>query len=74
MWQVGIQEKVQFVVGAKKLSGAGLFTATVRLPAAIEVFLVLTGILVMWHHFAPSKAASSESSTSALLPGDAETA
>ena len=66
---------MQFVVGAKKLSGAGLFTATVRLPAAIEVFLVLTGILVMWHHFAPSKAVSaSETSTSALLPGDAETA
>ena len=71
--QVGIQEKVQFVVAAKGLSGDGLYNGTVRLPATIEVFLVLTGILVMWHHLAPMKA-TAESTTAPLLSGEGETA
>ncbi len=48
--QAGLQEKVGFVVAAKKLSGAGLYSGYVRLPAAIEVFLALTGMLVLFHH------------------------
>ena len=71
--QVGIQEKVQFVVAAKGLSGHALYNGTVRLPATIEVFLVLTGILVMWHHLAPMKATAG-SSTAPLLSGEGETA
>lgn len=65
--QVGIQEKVGFVVSAKGLSGAGLYSGVVRLPAAIEVFLVLTGLLVMWHHLAPSNPVSANASTTGLL-------
>ena len=68
LFQVGIQEKVGFVVSAKKLSGAGLYSGMVRLPAAIEVFLVLTGLLVMWHHLAPSKPASANGASTGLLP------
>ena len=69
--QVGIQEKVQFLVAAKKLSGAGLYSATVHLPATIEVFLVLTGLLVMYHHLTPSNGVSASQSTATLLPGEA---
>lgn len=72
--QVGIQEKVGFVVSAKGLSGEGLYTGTVRLPAAIEVFLVLTGLFVMWHHLAPSNTGSASPSTTGLLSGEPETA
>ena len=73
--QVGIQEKVGFVVSAKGLAGAGLYSGVVRLPAAIEVFLVLTGLLVMWHHLAPGNPATEGETTTGLLPtGEAESA
>ena len=61
------------MVAAKGLSGDGLYNRTLRLPATIEVFLVLTGILVMWHHLAPMKA-TAESTTAPLLSGEGETA
>jgi hypothetical protein len=48
--QVGLQEKTQFVAAAKKLSGSALFSANVRFPAAIEIFLALTGLAVLFHH------------------------
>ena len=63
--QVGIQEKVGFVVSAKKLAGAGLYTGYVRLPAAIEVFLALTGMLVLYHHVPGSASRRTDDS---LLP------
>ena len=70
LWQVGVQEKVGFVVAAKGLSGAGLYSGAVRLPAAIEVFLVLTGLFVMWHHLAGSTTDPASDATTGLLPTD----
>lgn len=63
--QVGIQEKVQFVAAAKKLAGSGLFNSVIRLPAAIEVFLVLVGVAVFFHHV---PAADTRRNTDSLLP------
>ncbi|CAL8471335.1 g10877 [Coccomyxa elongata] len=46
----GIQEKTQFVSAAKKLSGSGLYSGAMSLPAVIEIFLALVGLAVMYHH------------------------
>ena len=68
---MGLQEKVGFVVSAKKLSGAGLYSGYVRLPAAIEIFLALTGMLVLYHHVPGSAARRTDDSLLAdVLPSD----
>ena len=61
--QVGIQEKVGFVLAAKK--APGMYSGYVRLPAAIEVFLALTGLLVLYHHVPGSASRRTDDS---LLP------
>lgn len=63
--QVGLQEKVGFVVQGKKLGGAGLYSGYVSLPATIEIFLALTGLLVMFHHVPGSASRRTDDS---LLP------
>ncbi len=61
--QVGIQEKVGFVLAGKK--APGMYSGYVRLPAAIEVFLALTGMLVLYHHVPGSASRRTDDS---LLP------
>ena len=36
-----------------QLSGAGLYSSVIQLAAAIQIFLLLTGVLVLFHHSSP---------------------
>ena len=51
--QVGVQEKTTFVQNGMQLSGAALYSSVIQLAAAIQIFLLLTGILVLFHHASP---------------------
>lgn len=48
--QVGIQEKTTFVQQMKSLSGAALFSDNFKLPAALNLLIAFTGLLVLYHH------------------------
>lgn len=54
--QVGVQEKTTFVQTGMALSGSALYSSVIQLAAAIQIFLLLTGILVLFHHAAPPTA------------------
>ena len=54
--QVGIQEKTTFVQNGKQLSGAALYSSVIEIAAAIELFLLFTGTLVLFHHASPPAA------------------
>ena len=47
---MGIQEKTTFVQQGKSLSGAALFTDYLKIPAALQLLLAFTGLLVLYHH------------------------
>ena len=57
---VGIQEKTSFVQTSMQLSGAGLRDSVIAIPAALQIFLALTGLLVLSHHAVPVKGKTEE--------------
>ncbi|KAK9814792.1 hypothetical protein WJX72_011556 [[Myrmecia] bisecta] len=50
----GIQEKTTFLQMGKKLTGEALFGAEMRIPAALQLLLIFTGLLVLFHHQPPA--------------------
>ncbi|KAL3135516.1 hypothetical protein ABBQ38_005996 [Trebouxia sp. C0009 RCD-2024] len=65
---VGVQEKTTFVQNGMQLKGAALYSSVIQLAAAIQVFLFVTGILVLYHHAAPSAVNKRSNDNSELLP------
>ncbi len=57
---VGIQEKTTFVQTSMQLSGAGLRDSVIAIPAALQIFLALTGLLVLSHHAVPVRGKNEE--------------
>ena len=57
---VGVQEKTAFVQAGMQLSGAGLRDSVIAIPAALQVFLALTGLLVLSHHVMPVREKGTE--------------
>lgn len=51
----GIQEKATFLQLAGHVSVA---SAAMRLPAALQIVLILLGVAVMYHHAVPSSSSS----------------
>ena len=51
-----------------QLSGAALYSSVVRIAAAIQVFLFVTGILVLYHHAASPAGNKKSNDGSLLLP------
>ena len=66
--QVGVQEKTTFVQNGMQLKGAALYSSVIQLAAAIQVFLFVTAILVLYHHAAPPSANKRSNDNSQLLP------
>ena len=66
--QVGVQEKTTFVQNSMQLKGAALYSSVIQLAAAIQVFLFVTAILVLYHHAAPPSANKRSNDSSQLLP------
>ena len=66
--QVGVQEKTTFVQKGMQLKGAALYSSVIQLAAAIQVFLFVTAILVLYHHAAPPAANKRSNDSSQLLP------
>lgn len=68
MLQVGVQEKTTFVQNGMQLKGAALYSSVIQLAAAIQVFLFVTAILVLYHHAAPAATNKRSNDSSQLLP------
>lgn len=66
--QVGVQEKTTFVQNGMQLKGAALYSSVIQLAAAIQVFLFVTNILVLYHHAAPPATNKRSNDNSELLP------
>ena len=68
MLQVGVQEKTTFVQNGMQLSGAALYSSVISTAAAIQVFLFVTGILVLYHHASPPSGNKKSNDSSHLIP------
>ncbi len=65
--QVGVQEKTTFVQNGMQLSGSALYSSVIQLAAVIQVFLFLTGTLVLFHHAGPAAPSRKTGDNSQLL-------
>ena len=64
--QTGIQEKTTLVQTLMKPPG-GMRTAYFTLPALLELLVMLTGILVLFHHKSVSKGKGNQDAQQAFL-------